>query len=183
MVSAKSIKAGGPGSQSDQGEVPFVDAYEVMERLRAATGKDTDSGLASFLKVPYSTLASWRRRNAVPMEAVITVANFSGSTIDWLLLGKSNNGEVQSKSSVRPLFPNFSQMAVDYGIQFACLIHSPKIENVSALRTAMLAACISAQATIDQLIEQQGGDETNLRNQMDTWIARIAMNMQNETVY
>lgn len=63
-----------------------------VERAKKALGVKTDSALAAELGVAQSAIGGYNRRNTVPLEQCIKIAERTGVSLDWLILGK---GEMQ----------------------------------------------------------------------------------------
>lgn len=69
---------------------------EIVDRMREATGGETDAALANFLSVPRGTVASWRRRDTVPVEYLMKVCDLCAVTVDWLLTGQGDKTRARS---------------------------------------------------------------------------------------
>ena len=61
-------------------------------RAKEALGVETDTALAKALGVAQSVIGGYNRRNTVPLEQCIKIAERTGVSLDWLILGK---GEMQ----------------------------------------------------------------------------------------
>lgn len=61
-----------------------------IERGKQATKAKTDLELADFLEVNPSSVAGYRRRNTLPLEQGIKIAERTGVSLDWLFLGKGD---------------------------------------------------------------------------------------------
>ena len=59
-----------------------------VERAKKALGVKTDSALATELGVAQSAIGGYNRRNTVPLEQCIKIAERTGVSLDWLILGK-----------------------------------------------------------------------------------------------
>lgn len=68
-------------------ERPDIDASAIINRMKEALGKDTDTDLASILEVSNKTVSSWRNRNSIPMEVIVSVAFASSKTVEYILTG------------------------------------------------------------------------------------------------
>ncbi|MCF8468005.1 MAG: helix-turn-helix domain containing protein [Sneathiella sp.] len=67
-----------------------LDVKTVLERAKTVLGLNTDIELAEFFRVPRSTIASWRRRESIPVRylAEFVAADIS---LDWLLTGQGTS--------------------------------------------------------------------------------------------
>ena len=59
-----------------------------IDRALTATQSKTDSDLARFLNVGTSSIVGYRRRETLPLEQCIKIAERTGVSLDWLILGK-----------------------------------------------------------------------------------------------
>lgn len=64
-------------------------------RAKEALGVETDTALAKALGVAQSVIGGYNRRNTVPLEQCIKIAERTGVSLDWLILGK---GEMQGST-------------------------------------------------------------------------------------
>ncbi|MBF8781326.1 helix-turn-helix domain-containing protein [Pseudomonas fulva] len=60
----------------------------VLARLKQVTASDTDAALSRALGISPQTLSSWKVRNSIPYSLCVDLAERSGISLDWLLLGK-----------------------------------------------------------------------------------------------
>lgn len=63
-------------------------AKEVLDRLRIVCGVNNDSDLCKSLKLPRTTISTWRSRNSVPYSLCVDLALKHGISLDWLLTGQ-----------------------------------------------------------------------------------------------
>ena len=61
-----------------------------VDRAKSALGVKTDSELARALEVSTSVIPGYNRRNSVPLEQCIKIAERTGVSLDWLILGKGD---------------------------------------------------------------------------------------------
>lgn len=66
---------------------PGLTGAEVVDRLRSALGLASDGALARHLGASRMTVSSWRTRDSRPYAACVAVAEETGVSLDWLLLG------------------------------------------------------------------------------------------------
>lgn len=63
----------------------------MIERAKNLLNMRSDKELAAFFGINPSVVASWKRRgNAIPLEYCIKIAEHTGATLDWLILGKGS---------------------------------------------------------------------------------------------
>lgn len=61
----------------------------VLARIRAIIGIKTDKQMAEFLKIPYSTINTWKDRQKIPKGKLLEIANIINTTPEYLLKGES----------------------------------------------------------------------------------------------
>lgn len=66
-----------------------------IDRAKIAIGAKSDSDLARWLGFATSVISGYRRRETVPLEQCIKIAERTGVSLDWLILGK---GEMKGGS-------------------------------------------------------------------------------------
>ena len=71
-----------------------------IDRAKIAIGAKSDSDLARWLGFATSVISGYRRRGTVPLEQCIKVAEQTGVSLDWLILGKGNQ-QAQPSSIVQ----------------------------------------------------------------------------------
>lgn len=67
-------------------------AESVIGRCRDALKLKTNKALAARLQTSESGLSSRIKRNSLPARLVIKVAEQTGASLDWLILGKETAG-------------------------------------------------------------------------------------------
>lgn len=73
-----------------------------IDRAKAAIGIKTDSDLARWLDVSTSVISGYNRRQTVPLEQCTKIAEKTGVSLDWLILGK---GEMRPENGATGLHP------------------------------------------------------------------------------
>lgn len=66
-----------------------------IDRAKIAISAKSDSDLARWLDVATSVISGYRRRETVPLEQCIKIAERTGVSLDWLILGK---GQMQPEN-------------------------------------------------------------------------------------
>lgn len=66
----------------------FLNAGEIINRLKRALSISSDLRLSRFLGVGQQTISSYRSRNKVPYELIVEQANKHNLSLDEILLGK-----------------------------------------------------------------------------------------------
>jgi Bacteriophage CI repressor helix-turn-helix domain. len=59
-----------------------------IERAKLAINAKSDADFARWLGFATSVIAGYRKRDAVPLEQCIKIAEQTGVSLDWLILGK-----------------------------------------------------------------------------------------------
>ena len=59
-----------------------------IDRAKLAINAKSDADFARWLGFATSVIAGYRKRDAVPLEQCIKVAEQTGVSLDWLILGK-----------------------------------------------------------------------------------------------
>ena len=59
-----------------------------VERAKLAFGVDTDAALSRALGVSTSVIVGYHKRDSVPLEQCIKIADKTGVDLNWLILGK-----------------------------------------------------------------------------------------------
>lgn len=65
---------------------------ETVERMKAATGLQTDTELAKVLDITPGAISNFRKRGEIPTDLVILLAVKFKLSVDWLLTGE---GEIK----------------------------------------------------------------------------------------
>ncbi len=66
----------------------FILQLNAVERAKAALGVKTDLDFSKSLGVAASVINGYKRRETVPLEQCIKIAEKTGVSLDWLILGK-----------------------------------------------------------------------------------------------
>lgn len=64
------------------------DAKAIVERAKYLMRVGSDRELAETAGIEYQTLVSWKKRNSIPLQAVIDLAGKSGCLLDYLVFGE-----------------------------------------------------------------------------------------------
>lgn len=65
-----------------------MDYSDSIDRARMAMQVKTDYDLANALNVAQSSVSGWRKRKTLPLEQAVKIAEMTGCSLDWLILGK-----------------------------------------------------------------------------------------------
>lgn len=68
----------------------------IVNRAKQAVQATSDADLARFLEISTPVVAGYRKRETVPLEQCIKIAERTGVSLDWLILGK---GEMKGGSA------------------------------------------------------------------------------------
>ncbi len=90
---------------SDFGSAHRQPVEDVIGRLKAILNVTTDTEFTQALGIPRSTVASWRSRDAIPFRVCVDIAQKTGASLDFIILGRtgtlpliSSAGEAKSSS-------------------------------------------------------------------------------------
>jgi phage repressor protein C with HTH and peptisase S24 domain len=61
---------------------------EILDRIVALKKLKNDAGLARFLNVRPAIVSNWRTRGTIPYEAVFSICEHDGITLDYLMNGR-----------------------------------------------------------------------------------------------
>lgn len=64
--------------------------FDAVEQAKIALGVKSDLDMSKALGVAASAIGGYKRRNTVPLEQCIKIANQTGVSLDWLILGKGD---------------------------------------------------------------------------------------------
>lgn len=65
-----------------------LNVLQIIGRLKTVYGAKTDKKLADAMKIPRETLATWKRRKTVPVEALIRVYQDRSVDLNWVMFGQ-----------------------------------------------------------------------------------------------
>lgn len=72
-------------------------AADVLERIKESLGVASDTELSRRLSIPKTTISGWKGRDSVPYELCVQIADMTGTSLDWLLLGmRPQTGDAES---------------------------------------------------------------------------------------
>ena len=75
------------------------DDAPILERAKHALSVKSDYELSKQLGISTSAMSGYRKRQSLPMEQCIKIAEKTGVSLDWLILGKGNQ-QAQTQSSI-----------------------------------------------------------------------------------
>ena len=71
----------------------------MLTRAKIATDCKTDLAFAQWLGLTQSVIAGYKKRGNIPQEQCIKIAEKTGVSLDWLILGK---GEMHPENHAAP---------------------------------------------------------------------------------
>lgn len=80
------------------GKPPTIDVDAVLSRMKDTLGFQMDTELGEYLDVSNKTISSWRSRNSMPIEAILSACVTSGKKIDYFIFGEDNKRDPSSLS-------------------------------------------------------------------------------------
>ena len=63
----------------------------MLERAKLALSASSDKDFAHKLGINASTVVGYKQRGVVPLEQCIKIAEHTGVSLDWLILGKGES--------------------------------------------------------------------------------------------
>ena len=84
-----------------------------IDRALIATQSKSDSELARFLGVAQSTIPGYRRRETLPLEQCIKIAERTGVSLDWLILGKGEAKPADVPAEEQMLLTGWRQLPAE----------------------------------------------------------------------
>lgn len=66
----------------------MINVDSILNRIKTFKKYKTDADLAKRLGVEPHTVSTWRKRETIPHEKLITFCDTEGISLDWLLTGK-----------------------------------------------------------------------------------------------
>lgn len=75
-----------------EGDRWYLDIGNIIDRMKAVTGAETDAELARVLNVSGSAVGTWRTRGTIPWELLVNLHHEYGSDLNWLALGQPDLG-------------------------------------------------------------------------------------------
>lgn len=87
-----------------------LDSKGVLDRLTKALNVNSDNELAEQLGVAKQTIATWKKRNKVPLDYVVEVAVQHNLSVDSILFDKGTKTENSISTSVRNTFQTLSDI-------------------------------------------------------------------------
>ena len=72
---------------------------DMLTRAKIATDCKTDLAFAQWLGLTQSVIAGYKKRGNIPQEQCIKIAEKTGVSLDWLILGK---GEMHPENHAAP---------------------------------------------------------------------------------
>ena len=73
-----------------------------VDRAKTALSVTTDTALAKALGLSQSVVGGYNRRQTVPLEQCIKIAERTGVSLDWLILGKGEMAGGRPSESAAP---------------------------------------------------------------------------------
>ena len=114
------------------------DAKAILERAKYLLRVTSDRELADAAGIEYQTLISWKKRNSIPLQAIIELAGKAGCLLDYLVFGERFVDPVGSP-------PKIDSAVMEIAIRMVCRAASiddaliPKIVREATLYYIVLA--------------------------------------------
>ncbi|MCR9684318.1 helix-turn-helix domain containing protein [Vibrio antiquarius] len=148
-----------------------IAAEDVLGRLSSSLGTKSDLELASKLGVAKQTIATWKKRNKVPLDNIVEVAVGYKLSIDFLLFG-----EHKTILEKRPDFRHWTKRIAD--INLAKLVYEKLDEELmlteQGLNGETLSTILSAMNFVKDMIgEDVVFDEARHLGELETGVIRF----------
>lgn len=143
-----------------------IDTDAALKRMRESTRAHNDVALAEYLKVPYPTIASWRRRRSIPISTFIAVAERTGATLDWLLLGRSG-------ATPPPVIFNLNDAAFDYAVAFALVSRGIDVREYRDFPDLIRSFYSVVDGTLESLDGKGLSSQEDRRRELERQLARL----------
>ncbi|MEZ8791896.1 helix-turn-helix transcriptional regulator [Vibrio splendidus] len=148
-----------------------IAANDVLSRLTSSLGTTSDQELALKLGVAKQTIATWKKRDKVPLDNIVEVAVGHKLSIDFLLFG-----EHKAALTKKPDFKHWTKRIAD--INLAKLVYEKLDEELllteQGLNGETLSTILSAMNFVkDMLGEDVIFDEERHRGELDTGVMRF----------
>lgn len=92
----ETMMAFGHHVKNGDGKMPFFfpernrpQASDIIDRMKEVTNTSTDAELASAISVNKTTVASWRKRNQVPLDHILLASQKYLTSIEYVVYGDS----------------------------------------------------------------------------------------------
>lgn len=75
---------------------------DMLTRAKIATDCKTDLAFAQWLGLTQSVIAGYKKRGNIPQEQCIKIAEKTGVSLDWLILGRGENNAPPQQTQTTP---------------------------------------------------------------------------------
>ena len=75
---------------------------DMLTRAKIATDCKTDLAFAQWLGLTQSVIAGYKKRGNIPQEQCIKIAEKTGVSLDWLILGRGENNAAPQQTQTTP---------------------------------------------------------------------------------
>lgn len=76
------------------------DNVPILVRAKTATQSKSDYELSKYLGITTAAISGYKKRQSLPLEQCVKIAEQTGVSLDWLILGK---GDMQPKTASNPV--------------------------------------------------------------------------------
>lgn len=67
-------------------------AESIVSRMKSVLGVKMDKDVAAYFGIKQASVHNWKARGSVPYEQCVQMAMSKGVSLDWLILGKDDDG-------------------------------------------------------------------------------------------
>lgn len=69
-------------------------AERILSRMKSSLGVTMDKDVAAYFDIKQASVHNWRKRGTVPYEQCVQLAMDKGISLDWLIIGRESDGQV-----------------------------------------------------------------------------------------
>ncbi|RBP76985.1 MULTISPECIES: S24 family peptidase [Marinobacter] len=71
-------------------------AERILSRMKSVLGVTMDKDVAAYFDIKQASVHNWRKRGTVPYDQCVQLAMDKGISLDWLIIGRDSDGQVDS---------------------------------------------------------------------------------------
>jgi len=70
-------------------------AEQMIDRMKSVLKVTMDKDIATHFDIKQASVHNWRKRGTVPFEQCVQLALEKGISLDWLIIGRNENGQAE----------------------------------------------------------------------------------------
>ena len=104
---------------------------EILERLKIVKGFSRDSEISTYLGINRNTLSTYKSRNKVPYEILLSICELDGINFYWLLTGNDQDSNKNDSSIPTVVVKTIKEYPViERLIKLFCVLDDDSIRNI-----------------------------------------------------